>query len=163
MNLSIHAGNLGAMTPTIRRATVADLDALAPLFDAYRRFYDQPGDLPRARSFLEERLQRGESVVLLAWLNGVACGFTQLYPSFSSVRAARVWVLNDLYVDASARRTGVAQALLACAAELARGDGAIRLVLETMPDNHPAQALYQAQGWQRYDDTLRYQLPLVGP
>jgi ribosomal protein S18 acetylase RimI-like enzyme len=163
MNVSIHAGNLGAMTPTIRRATVTDLDALAPLFDAYRRFYDQPGDLPRARSFLEERLQRGESVVLLAWLNRVACGFTQLYPSFSSVRAARVWVLNDLYVDAPARRTGVAQALLARAVEFARGDGAIRLVLETMPDNHAAQALYEAHGWQRHDDTLRYQLPLVGP
>ena len=156
-------GYLGAMTPTIRRATVADLDALAPLFDAYRSFYGQPGDLPRARRFLDERIQRGESVVLLAWLGAVACGFTQLYPSFSSVRAAKVWVLNDLYVDASARRAGVAQSLLAGAAEFARAEGAIRLVLETMPDNHAAQALYEAQGWRRYDDTLRYQLPLDSP
>lgn len=163
MNDSVHPVNLGGMTPIIRRATAADLDVLAPLFDAYRRFYNQPGDVARARNFLDERLQRAESVVLLAWLNGTACGFTQLYPSFSSVRAAKVWVLNDLYVDASARRTGVGQALLAGAAEFARGDGAIRLVLETMPDNNDAQALYEAQGWQRYDDTLRYQLPLVGP
>ncbi len=148
------------MPLSTRRATLADLDVLAPLFDAYRCFYDQAEDLTRARNFLTERLQRDESVVLLAEIDRVAAGFTQLYPSFSSVRAARVWVLNDLYVAASARRCGVAQALLAAAADFARGDGAIRLVLETAPDNHAAQALYTAQGWLRYDDTLRYQLPL---
>lgn len=149
-----------AMPLSTRRATLADLDTLAPLFDAYRRYYEQPADLARARGFLAARLQRDESAVLLAELDGVAAGFTQLYPSFSSVRAARVWVLNDLYVEASARRRGVAQALLQAAVNFARDDGAIRLVLETRPDNHAAQALYVAQGWQHYDDTWRYQLPL---
>lgn len=149
------------MTPTVRRATIADLDALAPLFDGYRGFYGQPSDLVRARNFLSERIERDESVVLLASQHGAAVGFTQLYPTFSSVRAARVWVLNDLYVAAPARRSGVAQALLAAATTFASGNGAIRLVLETMPDNHAAQRLYEALGWQRYDDTLRYQLPLA--
>ena len=77
------------------------------------------------------------------------------------MRAARVWVLNDLYVDADARRHGVAQALLDAAADFARDDGAIRLELETTPDNRTAQALYESGGWQRYDDTLRYHLPLA--
>ncbi|MFD0739896.1 GNAT family N-acetyltransferase [Lysobacter koreensis] len=149
------------MTLSIRRATAADLDTLAPLFDRYRQFYGQHGDSAASHAFIAQRLQRDESVVLLAQLDGAAAGFTQLYPSFSSVRAARVWVLNDLYVDDSARRRGVAQALLAAAAEFARGDGALRLVLETNPDNHAAQALYESRGWQRYDDTLRYLLPLA--
>lgn len=148
------------MTTSIRRATTVDLDALAPLFDRYRQFYGQHDDSAASHAFIAQRLQRNESVVLLASLDGAAAGFTQLYPSFSSVRAARVWVLNDLYVEASARRRGVAQALLAAAAEFARGDGAIRLVLETAPDNHAAQTLYETHGWQRYDDTLRYQLEL---
>lgn len=150
------------MTPTVRRATIADLDTIAPMFDGYRSFYGQPSDLARARDYLAERIRRDESVVLMAFLDDSAVGFTQLYPSFSSVRAARVWVLNDLYVEESARRRGVAQDLLVAATTFAANDGAIRLVLETMPDNRAAQRLYEAQGWQRYDDTLRYQFPLGG-
>ena len=71
---------------TIRRATLDDLDAIAPLFDAYRRFYHQPGDVDRARDFLRERMLHSESVVLLAQRDGTAAGFTQLYPLFSSAR-----------------------------------------------------------------------------
>ncbi|QDH70715.1 GNAT family N-acetyltransferase [Marilutibacter alkalisoli] len=149
------------MTLTIRRATLNDLDALAPLFAAYRCFYSQAPDLALARGFLQARLQRGESVVFLAGLDGAPAGFTQLYPMFSSVRAARVWVLNDLFVDSAARQHGVARALLRAAADFARADGAIRLELETTPDNLAAQTLYEDQGWQQYDGTLRYHLPLA--
>jgi ribosomal protein S18 acetylase RimI-like enzyme len=83
-----------------------------------------------------------------------------LYPTFSSVRAARVYVLNDLYVAESARRQGVGEALLHAAAEFGRERGAIRLELETAPDNLRAQSLYRAQGWEFYQDTFRFRLPL---
>lgn len=150
------------MSITITRATLDDIDAVAPLYDAYRRFYHQPPDPELARSFLSGRLQHDESVVFLArHADGRAAGFTQLFPMFSSVRAMRVWVLNDLYVDAAARRQGVGEALLAAARDFARDDGAIRLELETMPDNHAAQSLYRAQGWRQYDQTLRFHLPLA--
>ena len=146
----------------IHRATLADLDTLVPLFDGYRTFYEQPVDSARSRAFLEARLLRSESVIFLARLDdGTAAGFTQLYPFFSSVRAARVWVLNDLFVAASARRRGVANALLDAATAFAREDGAIRLELETTPDNVRAQALYRAAGWQQFDETLRFRLPLA--
>lgn len=145
---------------SIRRATTADLDAVAPLFDAYRRFYGQPGDLARARDFLAARLQAGESVVLLAERDGEAVGFTQLYPLFSSVRCARMWVLNDLYVASSARRLGIARALLDAAAEHARADGAASIVLETGHDNAPARALYRSAGWHE-ETTQWYALPLA--
>ena len=149
------------MTLAIRRATPADLDAVAQLFDAYRRFYDQPGDLPRARAFLAERMQAEDSVVLLAERDGHAVGFTQLYPMFSSVRMARMWVLNDLYVDARARRGGVARGLLDAAADFARTDGAVRIVLETTVDNAAARALYRDAGW-REEASQWYALPLDG-
>ena len=63
----------------IERAELGRIAEIAPLFDAYRRFYGQVDD-PRARSFLEERLARRESVVFVARLRGAAIGFTQLYP-----------------------------------------------------------------------------------
>ena len=67
------------MTPpgtatSIRRAGPQDLDALAVLFDAYRRFYGQPADLARARDWLRTRMRFGESVVLIAEREGVAAG-----------------------------------------------------------------------------------------
>lgn len=148
------------MSPSIRRATVEDVDAIAPLFDHYRMFYQQPSDLTLAQHFIGERLQHGESVIFLAEVDGKVVGFTQLFPSFSSVRAGRAWVLNDLYVDIVARRLGVARALLQAAADFARADGAIRLELETDHDNRSAQALYRHMGWELYEGTLRFRLSL---
>ncbi|UHQ20974.1 GNAT family N-acetyltransferase [Lysobacter sp. KIS68-7] len=141
----------------IRRATLDDLDLIAPLFDGYRRYYQQPSDLPRAQAFLRERLERKESTILLAMRDGQAAGFTQLYPMFSSVRTARLWVLNDLFVAEHARRFGVGHALLDAAAAFAREQGAAGLMLETMRDNAPARALYRAAGWHE-DDTQWYSL-----
>ena len=148
------------MNPTIRRATIDDVGTIAPLFDHYRMFYQQPSDPALAQRFIGERLQRGESVIFLAEVGGKVVGFTQLFPSFSSVRAARAFVLNDLYVDVAARRLGVARALLQTAADFARADGAIRLELETDPDNRSAQALYRHMGWELYEGTLRFRLSL---
>ncbi|KQY55159.1 GNAT family N-acetyltransferase [Lysobacter sp. Root494] len=145
------------MPVTTRHADLEDLDTITPLFDAYRRFYAQPGDLQRARDFLHERLQRGESAILLAELDGRAAGFTQLYPMFSSVRTARIWVLNDLYIDESARRHGAGKALLDAAAQFAREHGAAGLMLETTRDNDAARALYRAAGWNE-DATQWYSL-----
>lgn len=148
------------MDTTIRRASAADLDALVPLFDAYRVFYAQPSDPVRARDFLAARFSNGESVVLVAERGASAVGFTQLYPIFSSVRTARTWLLNDLFVAATARRQGVGAALLKAAAEHAHALGAASLSLSTALDNAPAQALYESLGWQRDRQFCEYALTL---
>ena len=44
----------------VRQATVADLDRLVPLFDAYRQFYRQPSEPERARS-ISPRIARAIS------------------------------------------------------------------------------------------------------
>ena len=150
------------MTLSVRRAGQVDLDALAPLFDAYRQFYAQPSDLPRARAWLSERIARNESIVLLARNAAGPVGFTQLYPMFSSVRTARLWILNDLFVAAEARRQGVARALLDAAARACREDGAAGLMLETGRDNAAARALYRAAGWHE-DATQWYSLDVRAP
>lgn len=148
------------MPITIRRAEVGDLDALAQLFDAYRQFYGQPADLGRARAFLAGRFEHGESVVFIAMDDDAAVGFTQLYPCFSSVRTARTYLLNDLYVASAVRRRGVAEGLLAAAAQFAREEGALRLTLSTAVDNLAARSLYERDGWQLESGFLEYSLPL---
>ena len=150
------------MPLAIKRATLDDLDGVVPLFDAYRRFYDQPSDEARAREFLQARMGANESVILLATDGDRAIGFTQLYPMFSSVRTGRLWILNDLYVDASARRSGAGRALLDAAADFARNDGAVGIVLETTRDNANARALYRNAGWEEAD-TQWYSLSFTQP
>ena len=148
-----------AMTDVqVRRATLADIDAVAPLFDAYRQFYHQPGDLDGARAYLAERLERGESVILLALVDGVPAGFTQLYPIFSSTTMQRAWLLNDLFVAPTARRAGVGRALLQRAHAFGQETHAKELMLQTAVDNLPAQRLYESLGWQRDNDYYVYTL-----
>ncbi|MES2889436.1 MAG: GNAT family N-acetyltransferase [Pseudomonadota bacterium] len=146
---------------SVRRAVPSDVPGLAVLFDQYRQFYGRPTDLSAARDFLLQRLQSNESVVFLACGDEPApVGFTQLYPSFSSVSLARVWVLNDLFVASSGRKQGVGARLLAAAADFARAEGAVRLTLSTALDNRDAQRLYEAAGWQRDSQFRVYHLPL---
>lgn len=149
------------MNPSIHRATLDDLDAASRLFNAYRQFYGQRSDAPAARAFLQERIERQQSMILLALDdNGEAIGFVQMYPMFSSVRMAPVWVLNDLYVDQSVRRTGVGLLLLDAAATAARAGGAVRIVLETAVENGPARALYRIADWEE-EATQWYALDLL--
>ena len=146
--------------PTVRRARRDDLDALAPLFDAYRRFYEQPGDIALASAFLDERLERGESVIFVAEAEQQLLGFCQLYPSWCSVEAARIFVLYDLFVDDGVRRAGVGRQLMLAAQAFGRAAGAARLDLSTARTNARAQALYESLGWRRDDVFLTYNLPL---
>jgi ribosomal protein S18 acetylase RimI-like enzyme len=158
--------NAKSPTPT-RLATPADLDALAPLFDAYRQFYEQPADLPLAKAFLAQRMHRQESVILVAtapqWEcsptaatsqacsepQGALIGFCQLYPTFCSVEAQPIYALYDLFVLPASRRSGAGQALLLAAERLAACHGKARMDLTTARTNLPAQAAYEALRWVR--------------
>ena len=144
----------------IRRAGPRDAAALAPLFDAYRKFYEQRSNLRGAKRFLSRRLVRKESVVFIARQGGRALGFTQLYPTFSSVSMKRLWILNDLYVVPEVRRRGVAEALIARARRLAKDTRAEGLFLETAVTNKKARRLYEKLGWEREKAFYRYNLDL---
>ncbi|MHC4822452.1 MAG: GNAT family N-acetyltransferase [Planctomycetota bacterium] len=144
----------------ILRATLDHLDALVPLFDGYRCFYEQSSDKERARAFLADRLQAEDSVILLAVSGSSggnpgsvdtsyapADGFTQLYPLFTSVGTQRIWLLNDLFVAPHARRRGVARDLMEAAVDFGREDGAKAVDLATKKGNSGAKALYESLGF----------------
>ena len=151
----------------IRRGGLDDVAALAPLFDAYRRFYEQPADLARAQAWLQARLESGESVVFVAEEADAAAdrprlvGFCQLYLTWCSVALAPIAVLYDLFVDDRARRGGVGRALMLMAQAWAGEAGLARLDLSTAHDNVRAQALYESLGWQRDAVFRTYSLPLA--
>ncbi|WP_044639974.1 GNAT family N-acetyltransferase [Risungbinella massiliensis] len=144
----------------VYQATQADLKGVAPLFDQYRVFYEQPSDLPGAQQFLLERLIRQDSVLFVAVAEGEYLGFTQLYPSFSSVSMQHTWILNDLFVSSGSRGQGIATKLMEKAKEYAIATGAKSLSLQTAQSNLSAQRLYESQGYVKDEEFYSYELLL---
>jgi ribosomal protein S18 acetylase RimI-like enzyme len=138
----------------VRRAGPGDVEALAPLFESYRRFYQQPADLDKSRGFMAERLANGDSVVFVAEEGGKLVGFTQLYPLFSSTVCRRLWLLNDLFTVEPSRGKGVGRALMEAARSHAVATGAAGIELSTAHTNLPAQRLYESLGYEM-DQTYR--------
>ncbi|MBD2034132.1 GNAT family N-acetyltransferase [Leptolyngbya sp. FACHB-321] len=142
------------------QARLEHLEPVSQLFDQYRVFYKSPSELETARKFLQERFQKGDSMIFVASHNGTIVGFTQLYPSFSSVSMKRVWLLNDLFVEQTYRKQGVTKLLLCAAAKFAKQTEAIRISLATQISNVAAQSLYEALGYCKDEAFHHYSLKL---
>jgi GNAT superfamily N-acetyltransferase len=136
----------------IRRAKKKDLEQLSVLFDKYRIFYKQTGDVATAKQFLKKRMKRKESVIFVAEERGELIGFTQLFPIFSSTNMMRTWLLNDLYINERSRGMGAASALLNAAKEFGAETNSKWLLLQTAADNYTAQKVYEKNGWIKETD-----------
>ena len=171
---------LGDQTQFIcRQAVLQDVPALVPLFDGYRQFYQCPSDRTAASAWLTDNLERHRSVIFMAEAqtglvaeenqqasqekpeSNPAIGFTQLYPALCSVDLVPYYVLYDLFVLPTARKHGVATALMNAAADFAREEGAARLDLETAHTNQSAKSLYLKLGYQADTTFQKYSLELT--
>ena len=137
---------------TIARVAEAELGELLPLLRAYCDFYEvAPTDealLALSRALIAD--PDCEGVQLIARNDdGEAVGFATVYWSWATTIAARIGVMNDLFVAAAARGSGAAEALIgACAAECRR-HGAAELTWQTARDNLRAQRVYDRVGAER--------------
>lgn len=144
----------------IHQAGVADIGDAAPLFAAYREYYGEPRDIEASTTFLSERIGRGESILILARDDGRCVGLVQVYPAFSSTALAPIWILNDLFVDESARGSGVVDELLTTTATLASEAGCVAIELATQHTNTRAQAVYARHGYVADEEFRHYEKPL---
>ena len=148
----------------ISNATKTDVAAIAQLFDAYRQFYQYPPDLALANRYIAERIEKADSLILLAQdASAQALGFCQLYPTFCSLEAKPIYTLYDLYVAPAARGAGIGNLLLLAAEQSAREHGMCRLDLTTAKTNLPAQAAYEALGWVRDEVYFSYSKAVSPP
>jgi GNAT superfamily N-acetyltransferase len=127
----------------------ADLPDLLPLMRAYCDFYRcAPGDdelLQLSRTLIAEPDVEGEQLIARE-TGGGAVGFATLFWSWDTTEAARIGIMNDLYVDPRARGTGLADRLIAAALERCARRGAVRMDWQTERDNLRAQAVYDRVG-----------------
>ncbi|WP_342573045.1 GNAT family N-acetyltransferase [Solibacillus sp. FSL K6-1781] len=145
----------------IYQATIEDLEGVSNLFNLYRVFYQQTSDLEGAKAYIKERLENEDSVIFVVKNKKDYVGFTQLYPTFSSISMKRAWILNDLYVDAEARKQGIGEMLLQKVKDFATETGAKNISLSTAPDNYSAQRLYEKNGYIRDSQFYQYELSLA--
>lgn len=145
----------------VRDAVFADLERVLPLFESYRAFYGETPRVADSRRFLQQRWFQGESKVIVAEIEERIVGFTQLFPSFSSVTLQRFWILNDLFVHPEARSHGIGRKLLQAAADLGRDSCAKQLFIEGAVANPTARRLYEDFGFIRNDDYVYFHLPLT--
>ncbi|MEO9893351.1 GNAT family N-acetyltransferase [Aurantibacter sp.] len=140
---------------TVSIATIKDLKSVAPLFNAYRVFYNQESNLDAATQFLYDLISNNQSIILMATFSNKVVGFTQLYTTYSSVSLQPTLILNDLYVDEANRKNGIGEALLNEAKMVCIANNYKGLALETAFDN-PAQKLYEKLGWEKDSGYFHY-------
>ncbi|MCY7487740.1 GNAT family N-acetyltransferase [Paenibacillus alvei] len=143
-------------TYEVKQATIEDLPELVDIFNQYRVFYRQESNVEQAQRFLFERFEHRESIIFIVKESGsnVIGGFTQLYPSFSSISLERLFILNDLFVREEYRKQGFGQLLLDAAKTYAQQMNAKGLELSTEIDNFQAQRLYEGNGYEK--DEVKY-------
>ena len=152
---------VGGIQLEIYQATIEDLEGVSNLFNSYRMFYEQTSDLEGAKGYIKERLENEDSVIFVVKNNQKYVGFTQLYPTFSSIAMRNSWILNDLFIDPEARKQGIGEKLLHKAKDYAIKTGAKTIKLSTAPDNFSAQRLYEKNGYERDSQFNHYELGLT--
>jgi len=135
------------MLMKIREAKMSDLDNLSVLFNSYRMFYGKESDLKVANQFLRSRIQEKNSKIFVCDVNNNLTGFAQLYPLFSSTRASKYWLLNDLFVDTQERGKGYSKQLINEAKKLVLNTNACGMMLETEKNNKIGNSLYPSVGF----------------
>jgi GNAT superfamily N-acetyltransferase len=149
---------------TIEIVGEGDVPELLPLMRGYCDFYEAHPSDERLRALARALIAdpEREGLQLLARDGqGLAVGFATIYWGWSTSRAGRLGIMNDLFVLERARGRGLADLLvLSCLAQCRRR-GAVELQWETALDNHRAQAVYDRLGGVR-ERWLSYSLD-AGP
>jgi GNAT superfamily N-acetyltransferase len=131
----------------VRPARTDEIEEMLPLIRAYCEFYEVEPDDQGLREMFEILITDPEQgVVFIARDDGKAVGFATLDWKWSSLKAARIGYLEDLFVDPRVRGRGIADALIEACAQRCRERGMPALEWLTAPDNHRAQKVYNRTG-----------------
>lgn len=93
---------------------------------------------------------RSDAVGVLAYLNNQAVGLINAFEGFSTFACKPLLNIHDVIVRPSARRQGVAKAMLQQIEWIARQRGYCKLTLEVLSGNSNAQNLYRQYGFNAY-------------
>jgi ribosomal protein S18 acetylase RimI-like enzyme len=153
--MSMRSATLGRVTPpvrmagvdrTVRRAEVADAEAIGRLLHDFNVEFEDPTPGPRPLAGrVRELLPRGEITVLLTGTGPDGLAVLRFRPD--------IWTpglecyLAELYVVPDRRGQGLGRGLMEAAIALARAEGAVYMDLGTAEDDRAARGLYESLGF----------------
>jgi|TARA_B110000858_G_C17786013_1_gene467313 ribosomal protein S18 acetylase RimI-like enzyme len=142
------------------KATVNDANIVGPIFDLYRIFYNQMSNVDAANQYIKSRLEADEAIIFFVKDEDRCIGFTQLYPTFDSVRLRKKIVLYDLFVCSDCRKKGVGKILMDAAKDYAQSNKFGSIELSTNKDNLAGQSLYESLGYIKDHEFYSYDLEI---
>lgn len=144
----------------ILRGSLENLNDISELFSEYHEFYGVNSNKTTSKEFIKLRLVNGDSVIFVAYENNIACGFAQLYFTFSSLAMSSIIILNDLYVSKEYRKKGIANQLMKAVKDFAISHSYPIITLSTSKYNGTAQSLYEKEGYVIDNEFIYYSLNL---
>jgi ribosomal protein S18 acetylase RimI-like enzyme len=144
----------------LHQANLNDYKIISSTFDQYRLFYKQESDIEGAGKYIKERLKNNEAVIFFININNKCAGFTQLYPTFDSVRLRKKIVLYDLFVCKEFRRQGFGKVLMNAAKGYAELNSFGSIELSTAKKNLAGQSLYESLGYIQDQEFYSYDLEI---
>ena len=136
------------MSLKIREARGSDLEVAARLLTAQLVEHHLPADATGVARGIELAMASpGTAWLLMALREDEAVGVFLANEIVSVEKSGRVLWVEELYVVPSARRQGVARAILEYVAAQARRRGIVAIELEVVPTQEAAFALYRSMGF----------------
>jgi GNAT superfamily N-acetyltransferase len=147
------------MAALIRQARPGDEQRVAEfaimLFDQHVEYdperFSTFANIDGAARFYRSRFDTPDSAVLVAEVDGEVVGFAYLERdelNYAELLRDGAW-MHDIYVDESARTTGLGKDLIKAAAEAAKRMGAKKLLLTVAAKNAIAQQVFEKAGFRR--------------
>lgn len=135
----------------VRPVTQDDFPELKKLMMEYIvDFYEfEPPSDEQLVTLMKLLLEQREGMQFVAESDGRLIGFATLYFTYSTLRAAKVIVMNDLYVQEAYRGTGAASKLFTACKEYTANNGFANMSWVTAEDNYRAQRFYDKIGGER--------------
>lgn len=132
----------------LRQAAIADVHTLFDLIQALAEYENLTHAVTGSAEALKTHLfgDRPLAEAVLAELSGKAVGFALFFPSYSTFLTQPGLYLEDLFVLAEYRGSGIGKALLTHVARLAASRGCGRLEWSVLDWNQTAIAFYQRMG-----------------
>jgi ribosomal protein S18 acetylase RimI-like enzyme len=142
----------------IRIATLDDLDVVTRLLTEFREHEgrDWPPE-ESIRAGVERLMPRDDTEYLLG--GDPPAGIVQLRYRWGVWWDAEDCNVEDVFVRAEARGSGLGRALVSAAIDRARERGCRRMELDTGADNAPAQGLYRSLGFRDHGVFMRRPIP----
>src|SRR5580704_7754282 len=133
----------------IRWATESDAALIAHYIRALAIYEKEPGESVKITETEVRRDGFGSSrrfEVIIAEIDRKPVGFALFFPNYSTWEAQQGLYIEDLFVEESARKSGVGRQLIAAIAKIGKSRGCARIDLSVL-DWNPAREFYKRLGF----------------